>query len=182
MSTPVAAAGLAAAICRDLADAEFYRRVHTPTALVAYIAMLSAASAQAGTHAYIVDGLASALRTLGRGAMERSEQLLQLVPVLLRAGCVTPVLAMGERWVAAGDFEPSLVRTFIALVLGVAAPPYSPLFAAGVLRLCGASMMARGVPAVDEFARAVRRAHAAYDPPLGEAERRALDVLAPGGM
>ena len=177
VATPVAAAGLAAAVSRDLGDAEFYRRVHAPTALVAYIGMLSAAAAQAGTHAHIVDGLAAAMRTLGRAAMERSEQLLQLVPVLLRAGCVAPLLAMGERWVA-GDFEPSLVRTFVALVLSVAAPPYSPTFAAAVLRLCSASGVWRGAsPRVDEFAAEVGRAHARYEPPLGEAERRALDML-----
>jgi hypothetical protein len=177
VATPVAAAGLAAAVARDLGDAEFYRRVHAPTALVSYIGMLSACAAQAGTHAHIADGLAAAMRTLGRAAMERSEQLLQLVPVLLRAGCVAPLLAMGERWVA-GDFEPSLVRTFVALVLSVAAPPYSPQFAAAVLRLCDASGVGRGAsPAADEFAAEVARAHARYQPPLGDAERRALDAL-----
>ena len=177
VATPVAAAGLAAALCRDLADAEFYRRVHAPVALVAYMAMLFAAAQQHSTHGYIVDGLATALRTLGRAAMERSEQLMQLVPVLLRAGCVTPLLAMGERWVAGGDVEPSLVRTFVSLILSVAAPPYSPAFAAGVLRVCGSGSMFSNTPGVREFAAEVRRAHEAYDPPLSEAERMTLNSL-----
>ena len=178
VATPVAAAGLAAVLCRDLADGEFYRRVHAPVALVAYMAMLFAAAQQQSTHTHIVDGLGAALRTLGRSAMERSEQLLQLVPVLLRAGCVTPLLAMGERWVAGGDVEPSRVRTFVSLILGVAAPPYSPQFAAAVLRVSAAASYGWvGLPAVAAFAAEVRRAHGAYDPPLSETERGVLNTM-----
>jgi negative elongation factor C/D len=177
VSVPVAAAGMVTWVRAELADADFYRRVHAGAALSAYVGLLSAAAAAApGTHPAIVDALAAALRVLGRGAPDRAEELLGVAPVLLRAGCVAPTLAAAERW-AAADADPSLVRSFLASALAVAAPPYSRDFAAAVLRLCGRASMKRGAAAVDTFATAVARAKGAWAPPLGAEEESALATL-----
>jgi hypothetical protein len=177
VSVPVAAAGMVTWVRAELADADFYRRVHAGAALSAYVGLLSAAAAAApGTHPAIVDALAAALRVLGRGAPDRAEELLAVAPVLLRAGCVAPTLAAAERW-AAADADPSLVRSFLASALAVAAPPYSRDFAAAVLRLCGRASMKRGAAAVDTFATAVARAKGGWAPPLGAEEESALATL-----
>jgi hypothetical protein len=178
VSVPIAAAGVVAWVRAELAEPEFYRRVHAGAALSAYVTLLSAAAAAApGTHAAVLDALGAALRVLGRGASDRAEELLGVAPVLLRAGCVAPTLAAAERWANRGDADPSLLRAFVAAALGVAAPPYSRDFAAAVLRLCAAAYMRRGAPGVDEFAAAVARAKDAWAPPLAPNEERALAAL-----
>lgn len=53
-------------------------------------------------------------------------------PQLVSAGRVFEVLRWAEEWKARAD--PSLVRHLVFGVLEVAAPPYSPEFAASMLR------------------------------------------------
>jgi hypothetical protein len=142
--------------------------------LRAYVQLLSLVAAACPPAAPEVCGaLGAALRAAGRTDTETAPRLLELAPVLLRAGCVGPLLEAVESWAPHAD--PSVVRAFVGSALGVAAPPYSRAFAASMLRICALGHAKKTDEkigrALTEFAAAARRA------PLSPDEAALLEEL-----
>jgi len=181
-ATPIAAAGCVAWTRRELGGGDAGGPPPPPcdavraallagAPLKAYVALLALVAQHCpGAAPEVCAALGAALRAAGRTDTETSPRLLELAPVLLRAGCVEPLLEAVEAWAPHAD--PSIVRAFVASALAVAAPPYSRRFAAAMLRICVLGKARRSdSKAVDEFATACRGAG------LAEEEARLLCEL-----
>ncbi|KAK9822993.1 hypothetical protein WJX81_003185 [Elliptochloris bilobata] len=179
---PVAAAGLVRCMRPELGGAMFWRG-HHGSGVPAYVRALALIiPAQPLLHAQIVGVLADALRGVGNARPDAARALLGLALALLTAGQTGAVLAAAERWARGAD--PSLVRHFVFGALDVAAPPYSPEFAASLIRLMQGSGVRRSrsgvrdskvIARLEDFAAAC--AQVRFKPPLSTREAAFLQEL-----
>ena len=79
-----------------------------------------------------VETVAGALRALGNAKPDVARALLALGVACLAGGAVDRMLTAAEAWACSAD--PSLVRDFVFAALAAVAPPYSPRFAAAMIR------------------------------------------------
>ncbi len=80
----------------------------------------------------VIDVIFGALHAMGNTKAEMAKAFLDGAVALLVAGRVLEVLAAVERWTKVAD--PSFVRYFVFKVLAISSAPYSPDFAAALLR------------------------------------------------
>ncbi|KAK9816978.1 hypothetical protein WJX72_007733 [[Myrmecia] bisecta] len=135
LETPAAAMGLLHCMQAQLTSADYWRQAayHSSASqtLLTWLAIII--PCQPLLHAKVVDIIAGALRVMGNSKPDAARGFLDLLVQVLQHGQVERVLQASERWAQAAD--PSLVRYLVFKILGMCLPPYSPHFAAGLIRL-----------------------------------------------
>jgi negative elongation factor C/D len=177
---PCAALGVLGMLRSRLTSAQYWTTAYHVHSEPPFLALLSSIAArQPALHADVLSLIADALAAMGHtpSGPDVARGLLDVALQLAAAGRVDEVLSWAERW--ARNADSGLVRHFVFGLLQLAAPPYSPLFAAAALRLAGAGGMRRQrvggrewaarVPLLTEFAQACSAPAVAQALPQAEA-------------
>jgi negative elongation factor C/D len=185
----VAAAGLLGMLRARLTSPDYWTTSYHVHKEPPFLALLSAIVArQPDMHGQALTLVTDALAAMGTSASgpDVARGLLDVALQLLAAGRADEVLRWGEAW--ARNADAGLVRHLTFGLLRRAAPPYSPAFAAAVLRLMAVGGMRRQrvggrewavrAPLLEEFERGC--AGVAFSPPLAGEAAAALRELGAG--
>jgi negative elongation factor C/D len=186
VSERIAAAGVLSMLRSMLTSQEYWTTTYHIHKEPPFLPLLTAiVERQPSMQDDVLSLIVDALGAMGSsaGGPDTARALLGVAAKLAHVGHVEPVLSWIERWARTADT--GLVRHFAFKLLEGAAPPYSPWFAATVLRLAAAGGVKRQrigakewtarSPLLAEFAEGC--ASVEFDPPLGWEEAACLRDL-----
>ncbi|KAK9792965.1 hypothetical protein WJX73_001348 [Symbiochloris irregularis] len=182
-ASPAAACAVLRLLRRLAGQASYWRdTAHAFAAPTCLALLVPIVQSQPSLHHQALEVVAAALPVLGSSKPDTVRCFLQVAVMLMQGPECMAVMRQMERSLTSMD--PSLVRSFIFQALTVAAPPYSPAFAAIMVRLMAGSSVKRNRGAgrndaqirhLEEFAQAVAGLN--FQPPLIDRERAFLQDL-----
>lgn len=185
---PCCAAGILSMLRSRLTSHEYWEaayHIHKEPPFLPLL--LSIVKHQPQLHTEVLPLISSALGTMGSSPAgpDVAQALLRAAVALVAAGRVEYVLDWAEKW--ARNADAALVRHLFFGLLEIAAPPYSPRFAASMVRLgaiggalrqkMGSREWATRIALLSEFAAACGAPSTMFDPPLGRDENSFLREL-----